>query len=322
MSLSSVAVVLIEPVALFEFGVAAEVFGVDRRDDGVPLLDYRVCTEDPSWPLATNGTAPTTIGVEQDLSALEGADLVVVPATGARVFSRELLRTIRQAHDRGATLLTVCSGIYVLAEAGLLDGRTATSHWRYADELAESFPRVRWEPDKLFVDAGSIISSAGTAAGVDACLHLVRRELGSHIATRIARRMVVPPLRDGGQQQFVDTPIPEHRSDRLAPLLDWVAGNLAMDHTVENLAERAVMSPRTFARRFVAEIGITPHQWLLRQRVLQARRLLEQTDLPVDRVAERVGFGSATVLRQHFRRETGLAPLDYRKRFGLAPQAG
>lgn len=322
MSLSSVGVVLIEPVALFEFGVAAEVFGMDRRDDGVPLLDYRVCTEDPSRPLTTNGTASTTIGVALDLTALEGVDLVVVPATGARVFSSELLQAIRQAHDRGATLLTVCSGIHVLAEAGLLDGLAATSHWRYADELAERFPGVNWEPDKLFVDAGSIISSAGTAAGVDACLHLVRRELGSHIATRIARRMVVPPLRDGGQQQFVETPIPQRHSDRLAPLLDWVAGNLAMDHTVETLAERAAMSPRTFARRFVAEIGITPHQWLLRQRVLQARRLLEQTDLPVDRVAERVGFGSATVLRQHFRRETGLAPLDYRKRFGLAPQAG
>lgn len=322
MALEKVAAVLIEPVAIFEFGVASEVFGIDRREDGVPLLDFRVCAADPSRPLATNGITPTLIGVEEDLSALAGADLVVITATGARRFSDELLTAIREAHEAGAILLSVCSGVFPLAATGLLDGRAATSHWMYIERLAAQYPQVHWEPNKLFVDTGSIVSSAGTAAGVDACLHLVRRELNSEIATKIARRMVVPPQRDGGQQQFVETPIPEHHSDRLAPLLDWVAGNLSEEHTVESLAKRAAMSPRTFARRFVAEIGITPHQWLLRQRVLQARRLLEQTDLPVDQVADRVGFGSATVLRQHFRKETGLAPLDYRKRFGLELGAG
>lgn len=318
MALHSVAVVLVEPVALFEFGVAAEVFGLDRTEDGVPPFDYRVCTADPSRPVRSGGTSPVQIGVDADLAALRDVDLVIVPATSARDYPDELLQALRDAHADGATLLTVCSGVFVLAAAGLLDGRAATCHWQSQAELADRHPDLTIEPNKLFVDTGSIITSAGTAAGIDACLHLVRRELGSEVATRIARRMVVPPQRDGGQQQFVETPVPDHDADRLAPLLDWVTANLADDHTVDTLAERALMSSRTFARRFVAEVGITPHQWLLRQRVLRARHLLEQSDASVERISELVGFGSAAVFRQHFRRETGLAPLDYRKRFGAA----
>lgn len=318
MALRSVAVLLIEPVAVFEFGVAVEVFGLDRSAQGIPLIDFRVCAEDPDRPLSTNATAATRIIADHDLSGLVGVDLVVIPATSSREFAPEVLEAVRRAYAAGATLLTVCSGAYVLAETGLLDGRAATSHWFYHDELAGLYPEVRWEVNRLFVDEGRIITSAGTAAGIDACLHLVRRELGADIATRIARRMVVPPQRDGGQQQFVQTPVPDHASDRLAPLLDWVVEHLPEEHTVESLAARATMSPRTFARRFAAEVGMTPHQWLLRQRVLLARQLLEETNLGVDTVADRVGFGSATVLRLHFRRETGLAPLDYRKRFGAA----
>jgi AraC family transcriptional activator FtrA len=316
MALRSVAVVLIEPVALFEFGVAAEVFGIDRTEDGVPPFDYRVCTADPTRPVRSGGTAPVGISVDHGLAALKGVDLVVVPATTARDYPEELLQGLRDAHAAGATLLTVCSGVFVLAAAGLLHGRAATCHWKSLDELNQRHPDLTLEPNKLFVDSGSIITSAGTAAGIDACLHLVRRELGSEVANRIARRMVVPPQRDGGQQQFVETPVPQHDADRLAPLLDWATANLAEEHTVTTLAARALMSPRTFARRFVAEVGITPHQWLLRQRILRARHLLEQSVEPVDRIAELVGFGSAAVLRQHFRRETGLAPGDYRKRFG------
>lgn len=318
MALRSVAVLLIEPVAVFEFGVAVEVFGLDRSAQGIPLLDFRVCAEAPSRPLATSATAATRIVADHDLAGLEGADLVVIPATGSRAFAPEVLEAVRRAYAAGATLLTVCSGAFVLAETGLLDGRAATSHWFHHDELASRYPQVRWEVNRLFVDEDRIITSAGTAAGIDACLHLVRRELGADIATRIARRMVVPPQRDGGQQQFVEVPLPEHHADALAPLLDWVVAHLAEEHTVESLAARAMMSPRTFARRFVAEVGSTPHQWLLGQRVLEARRLLEETELPVEQVADSVGFGSAAVLRQHFRRATGLAPLDYRRRFGAA----
>ncbi len=318
MALRSVAVLVIEPVAVFEFGVAVEVFGLDRSPEGVPLVDFRVCAEDPTHPLSTNATAATRITADHDLSGLEGADLVVISATSSREFAPQVLDAVRRAYAAGATLLTLCSGAHVLAETGLLDGRAATSHWFHHDELVEHYPQVRWEVNRLFVDEDRIITSAGTAAGIDACLHLVRRELGADIATRIARRMVVPPQRDGGQQQFVQTPVPDHASDRLAPLLDWVVEHLPEQHTVESLAARATMSPRTFARRFAAEVGMTPHQWLLRQRVLLARQLLEETNLGVDTVADRVGFGSATVLRQHFRRETGLAPLDYRKRFGAA----
>ncbi|WP_425310912.1 helix-turn-helix domain-containing protein [Ammonicoccus fulvus] len=282
------------------------------------MIDFRVCAEDPSRPLSTNATAATRIVADHDLSGVKGADLVVIPATSSREFSPEVLDVVRRAYAAGATLLTVCSGAYVLAETGLLEGRAATSHWFHHDELVRLYPQVRWEVNRLFVDEDRIITSAGTAAGIDACLHLVRRELGADIATRIARRMVVPPQRDGGQQQFVEVPLPEHRADALAPLLDWVLGHLAEDHTVESLAARAAMSARTFARRFVAEVGSTPHQWLLGQRVLEARRLLEETELPIEQVAGAVGFGSAAVLRQHFRRATGLAPLDYRRRFGAA----
>lgn len=318
MALRSVAVVLIEPVALFEFGVAAEVFGLDRTDDGVPPFDYRVCTTDPTRPVRTGGTAPVQINVEHGLTALRDADLVIIPATTARDYPEELLQALRDAHAAGTTLLTVCSGVFALAATGLLQGRVASCHWQSHAELAERYPELTIEPNKLFVDEGSIITSAGTAAGIDACLHLVRRELGSEVANRIARRMVVPPQRDGGQQQFVETPVPEHDADRLAPLLDWASANLAEPHTVGTLAARALMSPRTFARRFSAEVGTTPHQWLVRQRVLRARHLLEQTDESVERIAALVGFASATVLRQHFRREIGLAPGDYRKRFGVA----
>lgn len=316
MPLHSVAVMLMEPVALFEFGVPAEVFGVDRTDDGVPAFDYRVCATDPSQPLLSGGTAPVRIGVDAGLEAVQGADLVILPATTARNYPTELLTAVKDAYADGATILTVCTGLYILATTGLLDGRTATCHWKYLDDIAQRYPQIRLDPNRLFVDEGRIITSAGTAAGIDACLHLVRRELGSEVANRIARRMVVPPQRDGGQQQFVETPIPDHDADRLAPLLDWISENLDQEHTVESLAERALMSPRTFARRFVAEVGSTPHQWLLGQRVLRSRHLLEQTQEPIDRVAELVGFGSAAVLRQHFRRATGLAPLQYRRRFG------
>lgn len=320
--LTTVSVVLVEPVAVFEFGVAVEVFGLDRTDDGVPPVDFRVCAQQPGVPLGTGGPAGVAVTAAHGLDAVAGSDLVVVSATGLRPageYPAEVLEVLRAAHAAGSTLLSLCSGSFVLGAAGLLDGRPCTTHWRHVDELARAYPLAQIDPRALFVDDGSIITSAGTAAGIDACLHLVRRELGTAVATKIARRMVVPPQRDGGQQQFVEMPIPAFTADSLSPLLAWVLDHLAEPHTASTLARRATMSDRTFARRFSAETGTTPHRWLTQQRILAARGLLEETDLGVEQIAARVGFNSAVVLREHFRREIGLPPVDYRRRF-VAPR--
>lgn len=310
----TVAAVLMDRCAPFEFGVVCEVFGLDRTEDGVPRLDFRVCAERPGRPLDTQVGAQ--IVPERGLDAVRGADLVVVPAATIRDdYPPAVLGALRQAADDGAILLSVCSGAFLLGAAGLLDGRPCTTHWRYAADLARRFPTARVDPDVLFVDDGDLVTSAGTAAGIDACLHLVRREIGAAAATTIARRMVVAPQRDGGQRQFIEQPIPPRASEGLQPLLNSVVEDLSSDHTVSTLARRARMSERTFARRFVGETGTTPHRWLTIQRVLLARQLLEDTSLGIDAIAGRCGFGSAALLRHHFRKVVGLAPADYRRSF-------
>jgi transcriptional regulator GlxA family with amidase domain len=247
--------------------------------------------------------------------ALVGADLVAIPAIAGPEYPPEALEAIRAAAASGSIILTVCSGAFVVGAAGLLDGRRCTTHWMHADALAALHPTAVVDRNVLFVDDGNLITSAGTAAGIDACLHLVRRELGSEITNIIARRMVVPPQRDGGQRQYIEQPIPVRCSDGFAPQLDWILANLDEPHTVATLAKHASMSARTFARRFVEETGRTPMQWVTDQRVLYARRLLEETDLDIDRVADRSGFGTATLLRHHFRRVIGVTPSDYRRNF-------
>ena len=311
--LSTVAVLVLPQVTPFEFGTVCEVFGMDRTDEGVPPFDFRVCGPVAGEPLPT--TVGATLTPDFGLEGLRGADLVAVSATPIRSFAPAVLEALRQAAADGATLLSVCSGAFVLGAAGLLDGRNCTTHWKHVDELREQHPRARINPDVLFVDDGNVITSAGTAAGIDACLHLVRRELGSAVVNTIARRMVVPPQRDGGQRQYVEQPVPECASDGLAPVLDWVMENLRHEHTVSELAGRARMSDRSFARRFVAETGTTPHRWLTLQRVQRAQRLLEDHDLSIDDVATECGFGSGALLRHHFRKIVGVAPADYRRTF-------
>jgi transcriptional regulator GlxA family with amidase domain len=318
MALKSVSALVLDGLAIFEFGVICEVFGIDRSADGVPNFDFKVCGPAPGMSLRTSVGA--TITPDHGLDELIGADLVAIPAISSQYggYLPAALDAVRKAAESGSIILTVCSGAFVAGAAGLLDGRPCTTHWMHADELAQMYPTAKVDRNVLFVDDGDLITSAGTAAGIDACLHLVRRELGSEVTNKIARRMVVPPQRDGGQRQYIDQPIPVRCSEGFAPHLDWILTNLERPHTVATLSTRAHMSARTFARRFVEETGRTPMQWVTDQRVLYARRLLEETDLDIDRIADRSGFGTATLLRHHFRRIIGVTPSDYRRRFSCS----
>lgn len=311
--LQRVAVLAIPNLSPFEFGVACEVFGIDRRDTGGPSFDFSVVTARP-------GLVPTKLGfgvhVDRDLSGATDADLLVVPASPPGATDEEYLGVVREAVDKGKRVLSICSGAFTLAKAGVLDGRRATTHWMYAERLAREFPSIQVDPDVLFVEDGGIVTSAGTAAGIDAALHIVRAELGAGVAANIARRMVIPPQREGGQAQYIAEPIPECADDSLAALIDWMLEHLDEDLTIEQLARRAFMSTRTFARRFKAVTGATPAAWLNRQRVLRAQRYLEESDMDIDRIAERCGFGTAAVMRHHFARTLGVSPRRYRQTFG------
>ncbi len=316
--LRDVAVAVCDGVSVFELGVLCEVFGTDRSADGLPRYDFAVCAAEPG-PLRTS--SGFTVVPEHGLERLASADLVAVPAwrSVAEPPPEALLDALRAAVARGARVMSVCSGAFVLAAAGLLDGRRATTHWRHARALAERYPLVDVDPNVLYVDAGQVLTSAGTAAGIDLCLHLVRAEHGAAIANAVARRMVVPPHREGGQAQYVETPVPDSpAADDLGEVLDWAAGHLDQPLTVEALAGRALMSPRTFARRFRAATGTTPHHWLLGQRLLLAERLLEHGDHSVEEVARRAGFGSAATLRHHFGRARGTTPRAYQRTFRAA----
>ena len=316
--LRTIAAIAQEPVAMFELGVLSEVFGIDRTDDGVPPFDFRVCSARPGEPLRT--TSGLSIVAPLPLEAARGADLVAIP--GGSVdgpFDPDVLEILRHTVAHGGRVLSVCSGAFQLAAAGLLDGRDCTTHWRYAARLADEHPRACVDLDVEDVEDGPVLTSAGTAAGIDACLHLVRTELGSEVATRIARRMVVPPHRSGGQRQFVETPLPAEPCEGLQDVMEWVAERLDEEHTIPSLARRAAMSERTFARRFAAEVGTTPHKWLTSQRVLRARHLLETTDFDVERIARVSGFATAAVLRHHFQREIGIPPVAYRRAFAKQP---
>ena len=312
--LKKVAVLALKDVAVFELGVLCEVFGTDRGADGFPTYEFNLCTPD-GGPVRTR--TGFTLAPNADLAPLADADLVAVPAHPMdSVVPPAVLDALRAAGDRGAQLLSVCSGAFVLGEAGLLDGHRCTTHWKYADELARRFPLADVECNRLYVADRNLLTSAGTAAGIDACLHLVRQEHGSALATRLARRMVVPPHRDGGQAQFIEAPVPKTpTAPTLEPVLRWLIESLGTQVTVEDMAARAHMAPRTFARRFRAETGTTPHDWVTGQRVLLARRLLEETELTVDGVAMRAGFGDAAALRHHFTRRVGATPQSYRTTF-------
>jgi len=319
--LRDVTAVVGDSVAAFELGVFAEVFGLDRSADGLPGYDFTVCGVRPGLVSTTSGFA---VAVEHGLDRLATADLIAVPAwhSDDAPPPQLLVAALQDAVARGARVLSVCSGAFLLAAAGLLDGRRAATHWRYATALAARYPAVRVDPAVLYVEDGPVITSAGTAAAIDACLHLVRAEHGAAVANALARRMVVAPHRAGGQAQFVEMPVPATaEGERFHSVLEWSRRHLDQPLLVEVMAAQAHMSPRTFARRFAAATGTTPHRWLLDQRLLLAEQLLEDSDLTIDAVAQRCGLGSADTLRHHFALRRRVSPSTYRRTVGAAGTA-
>jgi AraC family transcriptional activator FtrA len=314
--LRNIAVLALPEVAVFELGVLCELFGYDRTAEGLPGYDFAVCSVD-GGPVRTH--AGFGITVEHDLSRAEEADLVAVVPYGTGAEHPEVHAALRRAHERGAWVMSVCTGAFALGAAGLLDGRRCTTHWLHTEELARRHPAAKVDPDVLYVQDGKILTSAGTAASVDAGLHLIRQEQGSAVARMVARRMVVPPHREGGQAQFIETPVRSIQCETLQPVLTLVMETLDHPHSVETMADLAHMAPRTFARRFRSETGVTPHDWLTNQRILLARRLLEDSDLGVDAIAERAGFGSAQTLRHHFAQRLSTTPQAYRGTFRSQP---
>lgn len=301
-------------LAMFEFGITAEFFALARPELGFVPYRFAVAAADPP-PL--RGLGGIRIEVDGGLELLRDANLIVIP--GWRDLDEtpdpKITTALREAVAGGARIASICSGAFLLAHAGLLDGRRATTHWRHTERLARLFPKVRVAPDVLYVDEGNVITSAGSAAGIDMLLHLVRKDYGAQVANSFARRMVVPPHRDGGQSQFVVQPIAVRTNDRIASVADWMAGNLSEAITIEALADRAAMSLRTFTRRFRAATGTAPIEWLIRLRVRRAQDLLETTDLSIDRVAHDAGFGAPETLRHHFRRVVGTTPSAWRGSF-------
>lgn len=313
--LRKVAVIALDDVAMFELGVVCELFGYAR--EGLPGYEFALCTPGGA---AVRTHAGFSIVPGHDLAPVDEADLVVVVPYGSQEAPPdEVLRALRRADTRGARVMSVCTGAFALGYAGLLDGKRCTTHWLHTDSLARLFPAAKVDADVLYVQDGNILTSAGTAASVDAGLHLIRQAHGSAVATALARRMVVPPHREGGQAQFIETPMPMVECETLQPVLTRLLETLDEAHTVETMAELAHMAPRTFARRFRSETGATPHDWLTGQRLLLARRLLEDSDLGVDTVAARAGFGSAATLRHHFAHRMRTTPQAYRGTFRSPP---
>jgi AraC family transcriptional activator FtrA len=309
-----VVAIVYDGLCMFEFAIVAEVFALPRPELDVPWYEFRSCSVDRIPARATGGVR---VLVHAGLAALRDAGTIVIPGWKNPDIAppEKLLRALRRAHERGVRILSICSGVFVLAAAGLLDGKRATTHWRYVDLLRSRYPRIHVEPDVLYVDEGNLLTSAGSAAGIDLCLHLVRRDYGAQIANMVARRMVVPPHRDGGQAQYVEAPIADQAETSLVPTMQWALTRLNRNLSLQRLAKHANMSARTFARRFVRETGTTPHRWIVQQRLLAAQRQLEATDDRIDSVAAAVGFATAQAFRHQFRQQFHTTPTAYRKRF-------
>lgn len=310
----SVAVLAFDGLSPFHFSVPWLVFGEDRTGVGVPAFRVDVCAERRGAVRCAPGLVLQATG---GLPTLEKADLVIVPSWDMqRQPSPRLLRALRRAHANGATLVGLCLGAFVLAEAGLLHARGATTHWYWASAFRERYPGVRLQAEVLYVDEDRLVTSAGTAAGLDCCLHLLRRICGSEVANRVARGIVVAPHRAGGQAQFIEEPVPRSPvGERLGAVLAWAGEHLHEPHTIDSLAARAALSRRTFTRQFQKATGMSMLQWLLQRRLAAARRLLEGGTQSVEAIAAAVGFGSPASLRQHFARAYGVSPQAFRRQF-------
>lgn len=310
-------VVLFDGASLGIMSFAFGVFDLAVHYGAMPDLDVRVVAGEPDAVLAGGGL---TCDLPYDLAAIEAADLVIVPnwRSPAEAPPEPVLKSVRTAHARGARIAGLCSGAFVLAAAGLLDDRPATTHWAMASALAERYPKVRMQESVLFIDDGDVLTSGGGAAGMDLGLHLIRVLRGAAVANSLARSMVVPPHRAGGQAQYIESPVPTpDLADPVGETMSWALTRLDQLLPVDELARRANMSRRNFDRRFREITGATPANWLTHQRVIRAQQLLEQTDLPIDAVARQCGFSSGAALRPHFRRLVGVVPASYRETFGI-----
>ncbi len=310
-----VAVLAFEGISLFHLSVPGIVFGVEPRPSGLPPYDVRYCTPTPGRVHSDQGLA---IEVPDGLALMTKADIVVVPAWShpEHIAPPALTKALQKAHDRGAQVVGLCLGAFVLGDAGLLDGRRATTHWAGRELFARRFPKADYHPHVLYVDDGNVITSAGTVAAIDCCLNLLRQRHGADVANRVARMLVTPPHRQGGQAQYIEQPVPTLSSEsRLPGVLDWARAHLSAPLSVDALADTARMSRRTFTRRFREATGMTVVKWLAMERIARAQQLLETTDISIERVAAEVGFGTALSLRQHFARQVGTSPSLYRRAF-------
>jgi AraC family transcriptional activator FtrA len=316
-----VVILAYDGLCTFEFGIAVEIFGLARPEFDFPWYSHRIAAVDQGPMRAMGGIQVLADG---GLELLEQARTVIIPGWRDRqaAVPEALLTALRHAHARGARLLSICSGVFVLAATGLLDGRSATTHWRYTAELAERYPNILVDPDVLYVDSGQLITSAGSAAGIDACLHLVTRDFGTQVANSVARRLVMSPQRTGGQAQFIPTPVsPAPRSD-LSRVMQWARERLHEPLEVRDLASKAAMSERTFLRRFTEASGQSPKTWLQQERLGRARELLESTDQHTEQIAQHCGYRSVESFRVAFRNVVGVPPSVYRERFGRTRASG
>jgi AraC family transcriptional activator FtrA len=312
-----VAAVAYDGLCTFEFGCTVELFALHRPELGVPWYRFAVCAPERKPVRAAGGIR---VAVPHTLALLDRADTIVIPGwrDADELPPEALTRRIRAAYRRGARVCTICSGVFVLAAAGILAGKRVTTHWRYAAKLTQRYPDIQVDANALYIDEGQLLTSAGSAAGLDMLLHLVRRDYGPQIANKVAQRLVIPPHREGGQAQYLPRPLPLDERGRLAKLIDWVRANPLLPHTIGALARRAAMSPRTLQRQFRDTVGLSPAAWLVRERVGIAKDLLESSSAALQSIAARAGFGSQESFRRHFRRVTGTSPTAYRKQFRVA----
>jgi AraC family transcriptional activator FtrA len=314
----TVSVLAFDGLSLFETGIVSEVFGLPRPEFGVPWYELTICAETPGPVRVVGGAA---LHAAYGLDAFTAAETLIVPGVPDVTAdpSPRLVAALREAHARGARIMSVCSGAFALAGAGLLDGRRATTHWRYADLLRRRYPQVDVDADVLYIDDGDVLTSAGSAAGLDLCVHLVRRDFGPTIANAVARRLVIQPHRDGGQAQFIETPAAAGPGDdRLTRSMDWALAHLDAPITVDLLARRAHMSTRTYLRHFARSTGTTPIRWLINQRIQASLPLLETTTTAIEEIAATVGFDTAVTYRHHFTAAMRTSPSAYRRGFHRA----